>query len=911
MLVFLDLVLSTLVISDENTFGSRYKNNLVVLNIFPFIFFIFAFFYQFCSVANLTLNTVPAAAGWYRPDVTSKEFFACQDEDCVGGTVDQQCAPGHGGILCAVCDEGFIRQNGVCTACDNSELVTDGTRGIIIAATVPPLLLFLVLLVYFCRVSNKVKENQSGHQAKDQKLTKAMKKQNKKKNKIKKKKKLKSTIKVLPAASNKVTQPVSKVAQATSKVAPAASKVNKVEEKKTEEKQRANSILAALAIQVWWYRTRGKEDQRMRARHHLAHTARKFQHILLNASSAGALAIDMVTEVVVSEVQGEVDGRVEAATAEATGATTGGEIEADMGQEPNMSTIGLGSLEADTTQRFRSLDHRMRILIGYAQITSALVFSFDIPWPPMTLTFLKFLTFVNFNFMDFFAPIDPCLLHTSFLKQATFHMAILPLCVFVVMSAALLAMRGDKSKVVWSKAKSTLVTIVFLLYPGIVTRVFMTFKCEKIGDQRYLVADYSVVCGEGEHATTSIVMLVFAGVYVIGIPLGTIVILFCNKKLLAVNDDASPALQKKSEDFVAVFGALYDAYEPRYWWFEAIIMMQKAMLTGGLVLVAPGSSAQVLVGLIIASGFLIVLMQTKPYEETEEDILQTIATVSTCATLLIGFTLKVDRGSSGEQAGEYDDAIIDIILILLFVGVGISGLYMSLKSLPCFAGEEKKREKKKGGEEGNSSSEFGDSNLPQVRPTGRRLKKRFSLQQQVRTVVTKDKVNKLQQSHAESHMAALDKIRKKQEHAGARVRQRLIERRKSKSGSERKSSSSSSGGGSSRKKDDDEKITPEERPSEQSLAMVEKMRSKLKKKIQTLQRLRRAFAKLDVGANGMLSKGEFETLVNMILKKKTVDKKISRLLWEAAWEQRKHGAEDELDSATLGHWLGLDDVPKV
>ena len=54
-------------------------------------------------------------------------------------------------------------------------------------------------------------------------------------------------------------------------------------------------------------------------------------------------------------------------------------------------------------------------------------------------------------------------------------------------------------------------------------------------------------------------------------------------------------------------------------------------------------------------------------------------------TLLIGFTLKVDRGMSGEQAGEYDDAIIDIILIMLFSGVGISGLYMALKSLPCFA----------------------------------------------------------------------------------------------------------------------------------------------------------------------------------------------------------------------------------
>jgi hypothetical protein len=634
-----------------------------------------------CSVANLTLSTVPAAAGWFRPDVTSTEFFACRDEDCVGGTIDQQCAPGHGGILCAVCDDGFIRQNGVCTSCEDAGVANDGTGGIIIAATVPPFLLFIVLVVYFCRMSKvmMMTENQEKEEEKDMKRTKvkvrpvttnhkdSKKKNNKKKNNKKKnnKKKNNKTIKVRPAASFKVDE---------------------VEEnKRQEEKQRA--ILAALAIQIWWYRTRGKEDSRMRAKHHLAHTARKFQCLLLKVGTNNT-AIDIVTQV----VEEEVDGRIEESTAEASGNMDGVEIEADTEEGSNR----LGSLKDGS---FRSLGHRMRILIGYAQITSALVFSFDIPWPPMTLAFLKSLTFINFNFMDFFAPIDPCILYTPFLKQATFHMAILPLCVFVVVSAALVArigVAGGKSKVIWSKAKSMLVTIVFLLYPGIVTRVFMTFKCQKIGDKRYLVADYSVICGEGEHAASSLVMFVFAFVYVVGIPLGTILILYWNKKLLVVGDDASLALQKKSQDFASVFGALYDAYEPRFWWFEAIIMIQKAMLTGGLVLVAPGSSAQVLVGLIVASCFLIVLMQTKPYEEMDEDVMQTIATVSTCATLLIGFTLKVDRGASGQQAGEYDDAIIDLILIGLFVGVGISGLYMILKSLPWFAaGEDKKEEEKK------------------------------------------------------------------------------------------------------------------------------------------------------------------------------------------------------------------------
>jgi len=88
--------------------------------------------------------------------------------------------------------------------------------------------------------------------------------------------------------------------------------------------------------------------------------------------------------------------------------------------------------------------------------------------------------------------------------------------------------------------------------------------------------------------------------------------------------------------------------------------------------------------------------------------------------------------------------------------------------------------------------------------------------------------------------------------------------------------------------------------------MVEKVRCKLKKIIRTVKNLRVVFTKLDVDASGMLGKVEFERLVSVILKKKSLDKRLIGLLWEAAWKQRKHGAEDELDSATLGHWLELD-----
>ena len=58
----------------------------------------------------------------------------------------------------------------------------------------------------------------------------------------------------------------------------------------------------------------------------------------------------------------------------------------------------------------------------------------------------------------------------------------------------------------------------------------------------------------------------------------------------------------------------------------------------------------------------------------------------------------------------------------------------------------------------------------------------------------------------------------------------------------------------------------------------------------------------------MLSKNEFNTLILKVFKKKNAMLKNGNMLdliWEAIWEQRKHGTNDEIDSSTLSHWLQL------
>ena len=95
------------------------------------------------------------------------------------------------------------------------------------------------------------------------------------------------------------------------------------------------------------------------------------------------------------------------------------------------------------------------------------------------------------------------------------------------------------------------------------TRIFTTFKCQQVGETRYLVADYSVVCGVGDHSVAVAFMLLFMFAYVVGIPLASFLWLRRHKHLMFVADDADDKLKMQSEHFEEIYGALYEAYDER------------------------------------------------------------------------------------------------------------------------------------------------------------------------------------------------------------------------------------------------------------------------------------------------------------------------------------------------------------
>ena len=54
-------------------------------------------------------------------------------------------------------------------------------------------------------------------------------------------------------------------------------------------------------------------------------------------------------------------------------------------------------------------------------------------------------------------------------------------------------------------------------------------------------------------------------------------------------------------------------------WFESLVMLHKMLMTGAMCVVAPGSSVQLLIAVLVMLLYTMTILKTAPYEEDSED----------------------------------------------------------------------------------------------------------------------------------------------------------------------------------------------------------------------------------------------------------------------------------------------------
>merc|ERR1711871_1478958 len=232
-------------------------------------------------------------------------------------------------------------------------------------------------------------------------------------------------------------------------------------------------------------------------------------HRLAEAAMVASATLEAVGDRTREELETEAENqrdaaeeRVENAATDAAGGDGGGEIEGDssaIDERTEMAKSAAQSSASGVSSKVKPPNFRglFKISFGWLQMMSSLSVTFDIPWPPGFLSIQKFIfPIVNIDFMAAFSGFS-CQVDTSFLQGFIVHMYIPIVVTFLVISCYVLARvyrvlacfkcihpRYDMRQLS-DRSVQVINFVIFLMYPGIASKVFRIWACTTYGDHRY------------------------------------------------------------------------------------------------------------------------------------------------------------------------------------------------------------------------------------------------------------------------------------------------------------------------------------------------------------------------------------------------------------------------------------------
>jgi hypothetical protein len=171
--------------------------------------------------------------------------------------------------------------------------------------------------------------------------------------------------------------------------------------------------------------------------------------------------------------------------------------------------------------------------------------------------------------------------------------------------------------------------------------------------------DLGVACFNGPHASITIAAVATILLFVLGFPTGALLILWRNRAQL--HDPSAPGYVSSRKKY----GALFLQYDPHAYWFETFQLTFKMIMTGALAVVAPGSTVQPLLAVLLAFFNVMVTLKIAPFRKDSEDWSSAIGGTVLFVTLLIGLVMQADPDT-------YDDGDMGVLLIIITVMVVVA-----------------------------------------------------------------------------------------------------------------------------------------------------------------------------------------------------------------------------------------------
>ena len=190
--------------------------------------------------------------------------------------------------------------------------------------------------------------------------------------------------------------------------------------------------------------------------------------------------------------------------------------------------------------------------------------------------------------------------------------------------------RSDTDYSPKDKMVLTIVVLLYMLYPTLLTEIFSMLACRDVGRGRYLVADMQEPCYTGRHLLWVLFLCLPQMIlYVVGIPLIAITFLKRNKKELETN-----------RVVMFRYGLLYNGYNARRYYWEGMMAIRKASMVALRVFGSlSGVELQAHIGSALIVLFLVCHLAASPYDDIKHPGHRVLHNMDSIALLVCWLTL--------------------------------------------------------------------------------------------------------------------------------------------------------------------------------------------------------------------------------------------------------------------------------
>ena len=212
------------------------------------------------------------------------------------------------------------------------------------------------------------------------------------------------------------------------------------------------------------------------------------------------------------------------------------------------------------------------------------------------------------------------------------------------------------------------VGIAFLIYPVMCKRLLMLFHLAQYNQVWVLSSDVRLT--SDELLVWQLAAAPFVALYVVGIPVAFVAALWYGVRP-ALFTELSHTTAKETmaweRSCLLRYGLLYVKYEPRAYWYELVELLRKLLLTGVMIFVSPGGSAQIYFGVMVSLGTVMLLTRLTPYANDRIDVVSWVTQLSTLLTLMCA--LAIHARFDEEVAPDFLEAILVTVVVVQLLPV--------------------------------------------------------------------------------------------------------------------------------------------------------------------------------------------------------------------------------------------------